>query len=375
MTAQLKQNTDIHPQHSLSWIAGVKAVFGLEMKQRLRARSWYIVLGIWFLLLGLVFILAAVTTSSLNAEGQGGPILFELVIGTVLLFGLLVAPGLSATAINGDRAAGTLAIIQVTLLTPGQILWGKWLTAWTAALAFLVISLPFIIWALIAGGVSFGEAVVSLVMLAVELGLVAAIGVGVSAIAARPLFSIVTTYMLVAMLSIGTLIGFGLSMVLVQEDAEVTTADYMLSEDFDSMAEPKDDDYMCTVQTYRQTVLHTERTVWLLAANPFVIVADSVPYNQVPEGNFGAVGGDYRVPGVMETVSIGVREAQAGPDYEQTCEELEGPYSNSPPPTGLLPIWPLGLLLQGLLAGALIFFGWKRLATPARRLPRGTRIA
>ncbi|GAA1343321.1 ABC transporter permease [Arthrobacter roseus] len=373
MTAQLKEN-DIHPQHSLSWIAGVKAVFKLEMKQRLRARSWYIVLGIWFALLGLIFVLAAVTTASMNAEGEGGPILFELVIGTVLLFGLLVAPGLSATAINGDRAAGTLAIIQITLLTPGQVLWGKWLTAWAAALAFLVISLPFIVWALIVGGVSFSETLVSLVMLAVELGLVAAIGVGVSAIAARPLFSIVITYMLVALLSIGTLIGFGLSMVLVQEEAEVTTANYSLPDDFDSMAEPKDEDFTCTTETYRQPVLHTERTAWLLAANPFVIVADSVPYNRVSEEDSGTAE-DYRVPGVMESVSLGLRTAQAGPDFEQTCEELSGPYAQSPPPTGLMPIWPLGLALQALLAGALILIGWKRLATPAGRLPRGTRIA
>ncbi len=372
MTAQLKEN-DVQPQQSLPWFTGVKAVFKLEMKQRLRARSWYIVLGIWFALLGLIFVLAAVTSASMAAEGEGGPILFELVIGTVLLFGLLVAPGLSATAINGDRAAGTLAIIQVTLLAPGQILWGKWLTAWAAALAFLVISLPFIVWALIVGGVTFSETLVSLVMLAVELGLVAAIGVGVSAIAGRPLFSIVITYMLVALLSIGTVIGFGLSMVLVQDEAEVTTANYSLPEDFDSMAEPKDEDFTCTTETYRQQVLHTERTAWLLAANPFVIVADAVPYNRVSEEDFGTE--DYRMPGVMESVSIGLRTAQAGPDFEQTCEELSGPYAQSPPPSGLMPIWPLGLALQGLLAGALIFIGWRRLATPVGRLPRGTRIA
>ena len=65
--------------------------------------------------------------------------MFELVVGFVLFFGLLVAPALSANAITGDRAAGTLAILQNTLLTPGQLLWGKWLAAWVASLAFLVV--------------------------------------------------------------------------------------------------------------------------------------------------------------------------------------------------------------------------------------------
>ncbi len=374
MTAELKENAGAHPDHRLPYVAGVKAIFGLEMKQRLRARSWYIMLAVWFVILGLVFVLAAVTTSSLTPD-EGGPILFELVVGFVLMFGLLVAPGLSANAVNGDRAAGTLAILQVTLLKPGQLLWGKWLAAWVASLAFLVISIPFIFWALALGGVNIAEAFVSLLMLGVELGLVAAIGVGVSAIAARPLFSIVSTYMLVTMLTIGTLIGFGLSLTLVQEQAKVTSADYYLPETFDSMAAPTEDDWVCETQTYEQTVLHTERTVWLLAANPFVIVADSVPYKR--DGDFDTGDGTSYSPGIMESISSSIRSAQAGPDYEQTCEEALRPYSAGPPEASAdkFPIWPLGILLQAALASTLILFGRKRLATPAQRLPRGTRIA
>ena len=88
---------------NLGYATGVRTIFGLEMKQRLRGRAWYIMMAVWFLVIGLVFLLATLTTSS---AGGAGSFLFDLVVGFVLLFGLLVAPGLSANAINGDRAGG-----------------------------------------------------------------------------------------------------------------------------------------------------------------------------------------------------------------------------------------------------------------------------
>ncbi|MHA7275495.1 ABC transporter permease [Arthrobacter sp. Hz1] len=359
----------------LTYWGGVKAVFGLEMRQRLRAKAWYIMLVVWFFVIGLVFLLASVTTAS--AFGTGA-ILFDLVVGFVLFFGLLVAPGLSANAVNGDRAAGTLAILQITLLTPGQILWGKWFASWVASLAFLLVSTPFIFWALALGGVNPAEAFVSLLMLSIELGLVSAIGIGISALANRPLFSIVTTYMVVALLGIGTLITFGLSYALVEEDnVEVSYSfvDYPPGTDF-STEIPASVEMECVTQTEIQTVHHTERTAWLLAANPFVIVADSVPYSR--GGDFGQaatpMSPDASIqPGVMEGISQGVRFLQAGPDYETTCEEAQG--FGRDLPEGGFPMWPLGLVLQSALAGTLLWLGRRKLETPVRRLAQGTRIA
>ena len=113
---------------------------------------------------------------------------------TVLFLGLLVSPTLSATSINGDRSAGTLAILQNTLLTPGQLLWGKWLAAWLASLGFLVVSLPMIAWAMSYGDVYLPAVPVFVLMTAVELGIACAIGVGVSARSSRPLFAIVASH-------------------------------------------------------------------------------------------------------------------------------------------------------------------------------------
>ncbi|WP_104180562.1 ABC transporter permease [Arthrobacter sp. B0490] len=364
----------VHSSTRLPFRSAVRTVFSLEMRQRLRGKGWYWMLAIWFVVIAFIFVLG---TAFLATTDNEGGILFDLVVGFVLLFGLLVAPGLSANAVNGDRAGGTLAILQVTLLTPGQLLFGKWLASWVGSLAFLVLSSPFILWALALGGVDAAEALVSLLMLAVELGVVCAIGVGVSALANRPLFSIVSTYMLVALLAVGTVIVFGLSTTLVMEERTVRSSYYTYPESsLDSMGVPDPEaEAVCQSQTYTAELPDTQYIAWILAANPFVVVADAVPYKipDVPATVPGPGGtGSFYSPGVMETVSQGVRSAQAGPDLDVTCEESM--LGRQPLPQGV-PIWPLGLGLQLLLAGALLLMARRRLTMPARRLAQGTRIA
>ena len=363
MSTQSSAPTAPAAPSALGTLAGVRSVFVLEMKQRVRSRGWYVLLGVWFAVIGLVAMLTALNASA--SEGPAGPVLYELIVGFVLFFGLLLAPALSANAINGDRAAGTLAILQVTLLRPGQILAGKWLASWVASLGFLVASVPFLIWGLALGGVRPLSAVVAVVMLAVELGIVCAIGLGVSALANRPLFSIVVTYMLVALLGLGTLIGFGLSLTLVQGTVKTNFPTY---EPYTEV--PLDPDlapgYTCDGPIVDIPVAHTDRVAWILAANPFVIVADAIPHGEPdPERSM------YEPTGVMQGISSTVRLAQAGPEYSQPC--ANGEARTSAPET--FPIWPLGLVVQLALAAVLLAFGRRRLVTPVRRLAAGTRIA
>ncbi|MDN3902884.1 ABC transporter permease subunit [Arthrobacter sp. YD2] len=343
---------------SLGYWNGVRSVFFLEIKQRVRSRSWYVLLTVWFFVIGLVAVLTALNAGA----GEGGPVLFELMVGFVLFFGLLVAPAFSANAVNGDRAAGTLAILQVTLLRPGQILAGKWLASWTASLGFLVASIPFLLWALALGGVRPLSALVAVLMLAVELGMVCAIGVGVSVLASRPLFSIVVTYMLVALLGLGTLIGFGLSVTLTEGTGSSNSPRY----NYELYSGDQDlGEYTCEGPLTPISVVHTERVAWMLSANPFVIVADAMPAESADAERNGSTG-------VMEGISSLVRYAQAGPAYSVPCFNGEEQQAGAP---DVLPIWPLGLTVQAALAALLLALGRRRLVTPVRRLSVGTRIA
>lgn len=355
---------------------GIRDVVVLELKQRLRSRGWYIMLGIWFLLIGLV---ALLTWASWNASQeyrisggfqpqQTGPgsMIFEVVLAFVLLFALLVAPALSANTVNGDRAGGTLAILQVTLLTPGQILWGKFVASWLAALAFLVTSTPFLVFGVVLGGMTPGHVGVSLLMLAVELGVVCGIGVGISALAGRPLFSIVVTYLTVAALVVGTLIAFGLGMGLTRGTVMANQAIYQESTPLQS-GQFQQPAYTCRGDLQEVVVPRTERVAWLLALNPYVVVADAIPY---PDRNLAGVGYGYQ--GMIESISQGARAALAGPEGTYPCA------NGVPHPEYLgqtTPMWPLGLGMQLILSGLLMWLGWRSLRTPAHRLARGSRIA
>ncbi|MDN6179310.1 MAG: ABC transporter permease [Micrococcaceae bacterium] len=382
---------------ALGFWAGAGTVFQLESRQRMRSRGWYVMLAVWFVVTALVAGLAAWTAGSEEGFGQ---VMFELVIGFVLFFGLLVAPALSANTITGDRAGGTLAILQNTLLTPGQILCGKWLAAWVSSLAFLLVSVPMIIWAMTYGDVYLPAVPVLVLLTAVEMGIACAIGVGISARSARPLFAIVASYLVVALLGLGTVIIYGLSFQLVKgtamaseqiwpddpwddvqynDQGEAVDAHGEVIEDQEAyFAEIEEkavmnydgQDFTCGKSLSRITVYHTERNTWLLAANPFVVVADAAPVKP------RAAADDYYGEGPMEAVSSIVRQSQRGAAAMDPClDGVKQPVVDETDLAGTAPLWPLGLGVQVVLAAGLLESGRRRLRTPVKKLARGSRLA
>lgn len=381
------------------YFSGVAAVVGMELRQRLRSRGWYIMLAIWFALIALVTALTWTGWKAQTSYYQGdfgsvapaihgpGPLIFELVLVFVLLFGLLVSPAFSANAISGDRAAGTLAIMQVTLLRPGQILWGKFLASWVAALAFLVVSVPFLIFGIAQGGMSAGYVFMALLMLAVELGVVCAVGVGISALANRPLFSIVVTYLVVAVLVFGTLIAFGLGASLSKGIVMANQAYYKVEnlsipegdasggnyqESYPGPPKPSEitdqnDQDACYGYLQEVQVARTERVAWMLSLNPFVVVADAIPYAAPAQQ-----GQSFSEQGLFGMFSESVRYAQAGPDATYQCANGKVAASYIVQRT---PLWPLGLGLQLIVVAGTLALAWRALRTPAGKLAPGTRVA
>ena len=93
----------------------------LELLQRVRTVSWYVLLGVF----GLVLLgVTALAFLAYGGWGTGGPGVYSVVVYVTLLLILLVSPTLSGNSINGDRDAATLAPVQVTLATTGEILFG-----------------------------------------------------------------------------------------------------------------------------------------------------------------------------------------------------------------------------------------------------------
>lgn len=347
---------------------GVGVIVSLELRQRVRGRAWYVLLGVFVGLIAIVTVLMSIALQVTSANAASGGAIFSTIIYFVLLLGTLVAPALGGNAINGDRDAGTLATMQVTLITTGQIVIGKFLAAWITALGFLAVSVPFLLYSALLGGLSVAAIVVSILVLAVELGVVSAIGVGLSGVLNRPLFSIVATYLAVAALSIGTLIAFALGGLVVQTPQTTTTATG-IAYDADGVATS------CAPPTVQISNVPRFDYFWgVLSANPYVLLADAVPTQYDANGN---------VTDLFGSVKAAVRTVQIPPkatiSYSE-CSVASAPTAEAYPNTrkvieSTVPGWAVGLLIQLVLAAAALAGAVARTRTPAGRLSRGSRIA
>lgn len=397
---------------------GVRTVAVLELRQRVRSTRWVIVLALWTVILGGLTTMVRFSvhqaldpaevdgairsmdsaTAPENAERVSqlaGATMFGIIVFLVLGLASLIAPALTATSVNGDRAAGVLATLQTTLLSAAEIAIGKLLAAWTTALALLVTAAPFILWAYLEGGTSAGRLLVTLALLAVMLLVVCAVALGWSAVAARTSTSAVLTYLSVSFLGLGLPLLFALSMPLVTQEEQVRV--------IQSVPQPSGTDpnvpdqgqstYTCVTETQEMPRTHTERVWWLLAANPFVIVADAAP--RLP-----ARPGVDRGSDPLSAIRFEVRELRLGPDaLENWCT---GGMSGYPGPggdqaviegearsaevsaseakraarrEGLGAVWPFGLAADLALGTGFVVLAIRRLRAPARTLPRGTRVA
>lgn len=356
------------------FLQGLWLVVTLDLRQRVRTAAWYVLLGVFVVLVLAVTVLLVFAT---NAMFDGGGGVFSTIVFFVLLLGTLVSPALSANAINGERDAGTLATTQVTLVTTAQIVLGKWLAAWITALAFLAAALPFLIFAVALGEVPASTVAVSTFVTALELGVVAAIGVGLSGVLTRPLFSVAVTYLVVAALSIGTLIAFGLGGASVQSEVRATNT-YVDWSKVDADGVPPGEDPPCLPPQVSTYEVPRFDFVWgFLAANPYVVVADAAP------GSFDEFGSPNDLFG---WIAVGVRTAQHAPDFETEFDECANwtpagamfPDDSETPREiydRSVPSWFVGLGIHVLLAAGALTWAVQRTRTPAHRLPRGSRIA
>ncbi|KQP01634.1 ABC transporter permease [Leifsonia sp. Leaf264] len=355
------------PSASLGTIRGTWLIATVELRQRVRGVAWYVLLGIFMLIVLCVTVLLVIAT---NAWSDGGGGTFSTIILFVLLLGTLVSPALSGNAINGEREGGTLATTQVTLVTTWQIVLGKWIAAWITALAFLLGALPFLVFAVALGKVSALTIAVSTMVLAFELGVVAAIGVGLSGVITRPLFSIVVTYLVIAFLSVGTLIAFGLAGAATQSTVAVTTTGYPESA-WDPQTGELAPGATCTeVTSYEYQIPRFDHYWGILAANPYVILADASP------AAFSSVGAPEDL---FTWISVAVRGAQQTPELvdeyndclqsQQPAQTAEQIYAES------VPSWFVGAIIHVVIASGALVWAWRRTDTPAKRLPKGMRVA
>lgn len=319
--------------------SGVVTVAAQEFRLRIRAGRWRWLLAIWTAVVvgfAVLLRLSLSATGSISDTQPAGPPLFGGTLLFVLGLGILVVPALTAQSVNGDRERGTLATLQVTLLSASEIGLGKLVAAWVAALIFLALTLPVVIWAMVEGGLPVLNVVVTLLVVALLLGVVCAVSQGWSALFARSITSALVSYLTVFALTIGTLIAFGLVTAL-------TTAS-------------------------QSGQARTDRTWPLLAPNPFVVLADAAP--RLPASRDPVTGLPRERPlDPLGSLGDAIREVRRGPD---PAGFIDTPADDNPEPA---PVWPLGLGIDVALGVGAAVVTVRRLRMPAGKLGRGVRVA
>ena len=351
--------------------SGIATVARQEFRLRIRAGRWKWLLGVFFLvLLGFTVLLGAGLSHVTDAVEFKGTVLYGGLMLFVLGLALLVVPALAAQSVNGDRERGTLATLQVTRLSAAEIALGKFAAAWGTALVFLALTAPLVAYAMTQRGVPFLRVLVVTIVLALLLGTVCAISLWWSAVLSRTTTSGVLAYLTVFALTIGTLIVFGLATAVTAERVTQT---------FENDCPPPPpgvtpEQFGCVdgPMSFETTRARTDRTWWLLAPNPFVVLADAAP--QIPDESDEPPFDD----------GLGVRAQDLDPlgQIGRNVRDLRRPPLPLDPdgvtaePLGEPdPVWPTGLAVNVLLGAAALALTIRRLRTPTRNLPRGQRVA
>ena len=366
--------------------SGIATVARQEFRLRIRAGRWRWLLGIWFAILAAFTLLLR---SALSGAFGGDDVDFKgtVVYGGLMLFvlglALLVVPALAAQSVNGDRERGTLATLQVTRLSAAEIALGKFAAAWVTALVFLGLTLPLVGFAMTQKGVPLGRVLIVTVVIAVLLGTVCAISLALSALLSRTTTSGVLAYLAVFALSIGTLIVFGLATAVTTETYTETYENTCPTREQLAGNPPEEIDRIiasCTpgTESFEATRARPDRTWWLLAPNPFVILADAAP--QLPEetdaqrrarearearGEFRTDARDLDPLGQIGSAVRDLRDPPGG-GVEETPASSDDERK---------PVWPYGLAANVVLAAGALWLTARRLHTPSRTLPRGQRVA
>jgi ABC-type transport system involved in multi-copper enzyme maturation permease subunit len=367
---------------------GIATVAKQEFRLRIRAGRWRWLLSIWFaiLLLFTALLRGALGGFTDTAVADKGIVIYGGLMLFVLGLALLVVPALAAQSVNGDRERGTLATLQVTRLSAADICLGKFAAAWGTSLVFLALTLPLVGYAIAEKGVPVGRVVVVTIVLGLLLGAVCAISLALSALLSRTTTSGVLAYLAVFALTVGTPIAFGLVTAITTEKYTVTYDNACPSLP-PTVPQEQRDQILANCgqqQTYQDGRARTDRTWWLLAPNPFVILADAAPQlrpltaaerheREVTVGQ-GHSWQDARDLDPLGGLGRAVRDLRKHPDDPTLPQGLIDDRAKQPG-VDRSPVWPWGLAFDVLLAGLALWVTTRRLATPTRTLPKGQRVA
>src|SRR5690606_5669540 len=162
-------------------------VLGREVRERFRSRRAPIFVTLWVLGVGLigylVYLIAQLAARDAFGLGQGvaggymGRFIFEGMLLVLMTAVVMIVPGLTALSIVGEKERQTFHLLQVTQLSPIQIVLGKIWSSMSYFILLLVAVAPVAALPLLFGGVRITDVLVGLGMLLLTAVMLGSVGI------------------------------------------------------------------------------------------------------------------------------------------------------------------------------------------------------
>jgi hypothetical protein len=309
--------------------------------------------------------------SSVNSFGDTGVsqiattgrTIFEWLVFFMLLLVLFLVPGFTSGAIAGERERQTLVPLQITLLRPRSILFGK-IAASLAFLALLVVAtIPLLSVSYLIGGVTITEVVKAAALVLATGVVLACLTAAVSTFMKRVQAATVIAYGLTLALTLGTFLAYG-SAALVDRSRGTDEAN-------PPVALLLPNPLVATAD-----VLGHDSGTGIADASPFQGIKDLLRHNN------GSSSSDGGVAVIQRGGPIGPITTIPGPAFKGGFVVRGGvgiPVENDGPPIGFdrngnpifasqdhgVPFWVWSLLLLGGLSALSVAAAARRLRTPS----------
>lgn len=202
-------------------------VLGREVKERFRSRRAPIFVTLWVLGVGLigylVYLVAQLTARDAFGLGQGvaggymGRFIFEGMLLLLMTGVVMIVPGLTALSIVGERERQTFHLLQVTQLSPLQIVLGKLWSSMSYFLLLLVAVAPVVALPLLFGGVRMVDVVVGLAMLLLTALMLGSLGIWGSSRARSSRGAVATAYTWAFIIAFITFAAMGAELLFLSE--------------------------------------------------------------------------------------------------------------------------------------------------------------
>jgi ABC-2 type transport system permease protein len=158
-----------------------------ELRGQMRGNRGFIMLTVYLLIITFIISIVymafyrsnsqqAMYNPSIEARQEFGKILFYLVLGLETFGVLVISPSMTAGSITSEREHQTIDLVRTTLLSPRELVYGKFFSGFSFILLMLLASLPLQSLAFLFGGVAPGELLINMLVLIITAAGFCAVG-------------------------------------------------------------------------------------------------------------------------------------------------------------------------------------------------------